>query len=1220
MDPLIGKTIVRYKISNLLGEGGMGSVYKARDITLQRDVAIKLMHAQYSRQEAFQERFLQEARTAARFRNPNIVQVFDFGQSEDQLYIVMEFIPGDNLAVMLQKLRQKGKWLLLPEAVHLVRQICLAIDYAHTNGVLHRDIKPNNIMIDPEPADGLPYHPVITDLGLAKLAEGGVMTQEGSSMGTPAYMSPEQALGQKTDNRSDIYSLGVLLYELTVGKLPFPATNLAEAIQYHTKAPVPSPRLARPGFPPELEAIILKTLEKEPANRYQSAAGLAKALADAPILSTVVSPSTNRSEDEGVSLVTVHESAGNAKLRGDSVLNDFTPLPEANLDRIQIMAPEQTSIFITVKKKTLTIGRDADNEIVLIDRKASRHHARIEIDLQGGRPGYRVIDLDSSNGTFLGASRLLPGVAENWTPDKALKVGDSYLRLVPGEADQGAKSLEASIPLAQSQSARGRTQMDPGNILSSSGQGRVGVYLDSTNLNVEPGQSISCAITLFNQGSIVDHFIASLQGLPSGWVIGPLNPVQLLPGDQKSLAVNILPPRKPENKAGSYPFVIRVASQSAPDQAVEAKATLNLGSFSQFTAELRPQRVAQANPARISVQNQGNAPETFQISFNDRGDELVYNPPVVQLKVPEGQVASAEVRIAPRQPKLYGAGPVFPFNVKVTSPKSETQSLSGELASKARIPAWLPPVLLVLCLCVGAVGAGLAALSGNFNPGISYQPTAISAAVPSLTPSPTNSVPTSGPGATQTPPPTNEPSPTPTETPSAPAATEAPGAGVANLTVRIVHPAPGEYEPSAKVNFLFQVIAFDPAVGSKDGDGIQDVQFSILDSRGNLVYQHTEKTASYCAFGGGDANNPQCNLLTFATSGNRWPNGAKIAPDEYTLQAHVTSLNGVTYDIDTKSVLNPPDRIAYVSEQTSNSEIYIMNSDGSNVTRLTNDPAQNHPWYAWSHDGRRLAFISGSTINNGETGQNDIYVVNPDGSGIVNVTNQPFSHLSVSWSPDDKTLLFSSNQENSNRDIYLVNPDGSNLRNLTDNPAYDTQPHWSPDGRVLFRSDRSGHDEYYIVNPDGSNLQQVTFNNLDTIQTGGFSPDGRQILLVLHFSNDQIYSINADGSGQTNLTNNTLLCSSPEWSPDGNRILYTCYETNTSISNLFIMNRDGSAQTQITSGVDVQNPHWTPDGHGFVFDTNRDGNYEIYLLDEQGNNWTRLTNNNVSDYSPGFMP
>ena len=279
MERLIGQSLGRYKITKLLGEGGMGAVFLGTDVTLQREVAIKIMHPHMAQDASFRERFLQEARTAARLDHPSIVQVHDFGQEGSLLYIVMNFIQGANLRDMLDDLKAQNTWIPLPEAVEIVRQVSLAIDYAHHQGVLHRDLKPSNIMIEPEATEGLPYRPVLTDLGLARLMQGQRITQAGLSMGTPTYMSPEQASGQPTDARSDVYSLGIMLYELSVGQPPFAVSSITEAIRFHTQEPPPPPRSIRPDLPVRLEQVILKALVKDPNQRWASAGALAQAIA-----------------------------------------------------------------------------------------------------------------------------------------------------------------------------------------------------------------------------------------------------------------------------------------------------------------------------------------------------------------------------------------------------------------------------------------------------------------------------------------------------------------------------------------------------------------------------------------------------------------------------------------------------------------------------------------------------------------------------------------------------------------------------------------------------------------------------------------------------------------------------------------------------------------------------------------------------------------------------
>ncbi len=707
---LVGRSLNRYRLDKLLGEGGMGAVFKAHDVTLTRDVAIKIMHPHVARRPDFRDRFLQEARTAAKLDHRGIVKVFDFGHEQDLLFIVMEFIPGGNLRTMLQDLRAERKWILLPEATLLVREVCLALDYAHQMGVLHRDIKPDNIMLKPNPTGELPYLPVLTDLGLAKLAEGGVITQRGVSMGTPAYMSPEQATGDPTDARSDVYSLGILLYELATAQVPFRVKTIADAIRCHTEQPPPAPRSIRPDLPLPLQNVILRALEKDPRNRYPSAQDLAQALGGA-VPATTRTSGAPTDLTAAVSLLTQYQQSL-IREPGTSMFDQFPqPHPGTGQDTLTILPPDGSPTAMPLSHQGLTIGRAPDNDVPLVDSRVSRYHARIEFD----GTQYTITDLKSTNGTFLANAKLLPGVPQPWTPDQALRVGKHWLRLqCAAEPRPGVRVSRGPSGLRETPTAMTRADgstIDPGLIRSSAGPGRVAIFLDADQIAASPGSATSASLIILNQGPIVDHFLTSVHGIPSSWLPAPPAAIRLLPGAQQQLSLTFLPPLSAESRAGNYPLTIRVASQDDATQTAEARTTFTVRPFSQFSSQLQPERVRTNQPAQITVRNLGNAQTTYSLSWRDRADELAFDPASAQLPVPQGASASAQFRAKLRRRRWLGGPKEHRFSAHVSAPEGESQSHSGEVISRGLIPRWVPPVLLFLLAAL--VGAGLWASSAR---------------------------------------------------------------------------------------------------------------------------------------------------------------------------------------------------------------------------------------------------------------------------------------------------------------------------------------------------------------------------------------------------------------------------------------------------------------------------------------------------------------------------
>jgi len=667
-DPLLNSTLGKYQIQQRLGDGGMGSVYLAHNPDLQRDVAIKVMHPQYARKSEFRERFQQEARAMAKLNHSGIVQVYDSEASGDWLYIVMEFIRGGNLQEMLHELREADQWINLAEALPLVKKIALALEYAHGNSILHRDIKPANIMMRQTTGDEL--LPVVTDLGLAKLGASAGITETGASMGTPAYMSPEQGRGDPVDQRSDIYSLGILLFELVSGRRPFNASTWSKAVEQHNKELPPPLESLRPDTPPDVAAIVMKALQKEPDQRFASAAAMAAAidrLSTDDLLRTV--PPTAIA---GASSLQTQHQDSLLRPRFQSVLDEFPSLVSSDTV-LQVLDPDGRIETFVVNQTSFVIGRGSSTDLVLPDQKASREHVRVQTD---GKT-FRVTDLESANGTYIGSSRLLANVPEDWDPDQALRIGLHYLRLVP------AQSQSAIMTQAQTIGATGNAS-----------QG-ANLFIPQDRLTVQPGQSVALPIVLVNKSDQVNHFEVSVDGLPTEWATLP-EAINLMPNGNQEITISFQPPQRTDSYAQEYPVTIYATSLNNPEERTSAECTLTVEPYGQIQSQLHPEEGRSGQPMRVELNNESNLQQTVRLTWSDRGELLDFEPErgtAIQLQ----PGASETVHFIPtvRKRPWIGGQKNHSIAVRVTqSGRQGSQNLNGVVHSRGLVPGWVPPLLL----------------------------------------------------------------------------------------------------------------------------------------------------------------------------------------------------------------------------------------------------------------------------------------------------------------------------------------------------------------------------------------------------------------------------------------------------------------------------------------------------------------------------------------------
>jgi serine/threonine protein kinase len=726
MAELIGQTIGNYRVEALLGAGGMGQVFRARHIHLDRPVALKVMHANLSHDPGFQARFRQEARAIAALQHPNIVEVYDFGEQNGLMYLVMELVTGGSMRGLMQKHARDGKPWPLMLAIDLVQQAAEGLAYAHGQGMIHRDIKPDNMLL--RAVSGAPgrYALKITDFGLARMAEGSMMTATGTAMGTPAYMSPEQCQGAHMDHRSDIYALGVVLYEVTTGYLPFTATTLSEAAYKHVFVPPTPPRQVRADLPEPLEAVVLRCLAKRPEDRFGSAAEVAASLRallarpDPTLTHATVMAHPNEAppvSPQGAAPtpppLAVATPQPTAMAPSSGTLPPAIPsLPGAStLPRIQVRDASGNLLrVVELTSDGVTVGRQSTNTLVLESDGVSRSHMRVDWN---GRQ-VTVTDLGSSNGTLLGATRLPQQQAYPWEWREVVRVGPFWLRLEPPAhlAEQSGALLQQLLdaqPTATPPPAAVTRPMPTGMATASVSTGRIGVVLEDTSLTLSPGQPTPLRLTLANLGTVVDHFSIEGEGAPSEWVRQPADAIQLMPGVQAPVVLTVTAPRTSASRSGHYQVTLRVRSRENPAEVGVAHGRWTVLPFLAPSLTLAPKRAAGRGQARFTttLRNDGNAPIQCTLRAEDDEHALRYRfePPEVTLE-PGAEVRVPTTVTGPQ--RWFGREQTRSFTVGAAVAGGEGPPVAtGQFVQMPIIPAWaITALFLLIPLCLGGVFFG----------------------------------------------------------------------------------------------------------------------------------------------------------------------------------------------------------------------------------------------------------------------------------------------------------------------------------------------------------------------------------------------------------------------------------------------------------------------------------------------------------------------------------
>jgi serine/threonine protein kinase/Tol biopolymer transport system component len=1006
MTDLANQILGNYRIEALIGTGGMGQVFRGSHYLLNRPAAIKVMHAQFATDPGFRTRFLQEARSSAALSHPNIVQVYDFGEQDGRFYLVMELMTDGSLKSLLQRHRDVGTRWDVPDALELVLKVADGLGYAHSRGMIHRDIKPDNLLLQragETSAGDARYIVKICDFGLARLVEGTTVTATGVMMGTPAYMSPEQCQGLPLDFRSDQYSLGIVLFEIVTGHVPFATKTATDALYKHVHTEPPSPRQFRPGIPTELEAIILRCLAKHPEERFASTSDLVDALSH--VLTTITTTRLRwddvppRDPDEQAMRSLVGMQLNRYRIEGALAAGRMAWIfngRHVGLERpivLKVLRPQfaadEAFVGRFLHEARLAARLDHPNIVMIYDVGAAAGYYFIAMDLVEGQT---LADV-------LGSGR--PPVAQT-------------LSVVT--------QLASALDHAHAQGVIHR-DVKPGNVM------------------IGPGGHVT--LVDFGIARAFEDLARTPQGrLAAADAFG--SPTYLAPEQLTDAPVTA---RTDVYALGCITYEMLTGGPPFSGSSYEALVDSHRHDVPVPVHELAPDvpREVDAVVARALAKDPQQRYDTAG-EFAAALSQVLGRPLAMPTAARADFVAgAAPVALASGQPAGGGAAVVT-----APAPAGADERWSGLVPGLLAVAA---VVALIAFLWIrngdGDGGDDTSAASGGDGASATQTALAVLAAAqesptatatlqvtPSATPSP--EPPTATP--TITPSPTPSPSPTPDI--------------FAEVRTGLVAFVSGRREDNPNIPDIYvmntdgsnqrRLLTFEGADAYPSSD-------PAWSPDGTKILFKTSKDGDdeiYIA----NVDGTQIDNLTQDPGADEhavWsPDGQRIAFQsrrDGNWEVYVMGADGSTPTNLTNSRYADwgPDwsrdgaKIVYVNDSSGNNDIYVMNADGTDAVNLTNDPAQDYN-PRWSPDGTRIAFSRQVAENLWA-----ILVMNADGSNVQTLTDGTAQDSTPTWSRDGGQILFRSNR-NGNADVWIMNADGTDQKPLTDNPTYDGYPVQSP--------------------------------------------------------------------------------------------------------------------------------------------------------------------------------
>lgn len=713
----VGKIISYFRIDRFIGENPLMALYKAYDSRSNEEIALRILHPEQARDATIKQRFLEEGRILSRVEHPNVLRVHSFYDVDSEVFMAAELISGGSLRQLIKRYQDESRFIEIDVTLKIILQIASGLHYAHQQGLIYRDLQPEGVVLRTNHSIGpiKEYQPVLTDFTLVRYATSGeIFEDDRVDERHFAYMSPEQVSNSRTDIRSDIYELGIILYELLSSSPPFQPNSIADAVHMHTREPVPDITQVRPEVPLELQDLIKRALEKSPDDRYQTAGAMGRAL------QRIIDMESDAEADlEGALYKTAHM---------EEMLPEIMPLrtepprtaEDLEHDRLIFYSDIHPTMIEPMERDLYTVGRDESQDIHLSGEYISRRHARIE---RGADGHYRIMDIGSGNGSWLGTYRLLNNVAEIWEPDETVRIGDYWVRIDRAIDYQRATGMRAYMPGAMPDEYSTdmgdggddvqiiRRELEPEKIL---------VKAENTRIEVEPGARAVLPLEVVNQDDVVDHFVIEVKGLPTEWFTIPSESLYLLPLSRETASVEFHPPLGVAASAGAHAFEVHVKSRARKISAVHIQGALLIDSIYNFKTELYPERLRGRGRAEVFISNTGNIATTYSIQARDSEQAVRFQLEGQQYRLLPGEELLVGMQVKGRKRIWFGTQQMFPFMVTVTpNPTSEIsppQTQNGELIVRPTCAIWMLGLLAILAvLLIAGAFFGFTTITNYYN-------------------------------------------------------------------------------------------------------------------------------------------------------------------------------------------------------------------------------------------------------------------------------------------------------------------------------------------------------------------------------------------------------------------------------------------------------------------------------------------------------------------------